>query len=107
MALTFHARATLAADQTFINRCRQAAVKYALYIAGNPATTAPNVRLLKQVLAAPDTFARLFAIAAAQNDFAGDGSASDCAPDTPAGDAAMSSVVEGTIWPAFAREVAP
>lgn len=102
---TFAERASLAADQTLINRTRQAAVKYALYISGNPATTDANKRLLKEVLAAPDTYARLFAIAVAQNDFAGGGGNGDAVNDSTAGDAALSSVIEGQVWPAFALEI--
>lgn len=105
MALTFNERAQLAGNPTFQARVRQAAVKYAMYISANPATTDANVRLLKSVLADPDRFAALFAVASAQNDFAGDGSANDCSVDSAQGDSALSSVIEGSVWPAFAREI--
>lgn len=107
MALTYHQRANLAADPTFLVRVRQAAVKYALYVAADQNATDANVRLLKQVLASPGTFALIFSVAAAQNDFMGDGTSGDGSIDTAPGDAALSSVIEGQVWPAFAREIAP
>jgi hypothetical protein len=102
---TYHERAQIASDPVFVIRCRQAAVKYAVYISGNPATDAKNVRLLKSVLAAPDAFAALFATAVSEIDFTGGGTADDASIDSAAGDVALSAQIESSIWPAFAREV--
>lgn len=106
MSLTYHERATIAEDNTFRNRCRQALEKYCVYISGS--SPADNVlRHLKAVIAAPDVFAQLYAIGVAQSDFTGGGTSSDPLPDTTAGDTAMSGIIEGTLWPMFVLEVAP
>lgn len=105
MALTYHERHTRSADPVFIGRTRQAILKYALYISGNPATPDNEVRLLQAVLNAPERYAQLFADAVSMNDFFGDGTSADSYIDSTAGDAALSSVVEGSVWVAFAREV--
>jgi hypothetical protein len=102
---TYHERADLAGDPTFIARVRQAAVKYALYISPQPATADADVRMAKSVLGAPDHWAATFAIAAAANDFILSGDAGDGSIDSDAGDTALSSVVEGQVWPAYAAEV--
>jgi hypothetical protein len=105
---TFSERANIASNPIFLVRVRQAAVKYALYVSADVGADPADVRLLKQVLANPGSFALVFAIAAAQNDFAGNGVAGqDCTIDDAQGDAALSSVIEGQVWPAFAREVPP
>lgn len=101
---TYHERATLAGDPILIARTRQAAVKYALYISANPATPDASLRMAKSVLGDPDRWATVFAIGAATNDFIG-ATEGDPSLDTEAGDAALSSVVEGTLWPAYAAEI--
>lgn len=107
MPPTFHDRGELAADPVFVVRVRQATVKYAMYIVGNPATPDNDIRLVKQLLTAPDAFAHLFAVAASANDVALSGAPDDPATDTEEGDAALSFVVEQQVWPAFAREIEP
>jgi hypothetical protein len=104
---TYHERADLAANPVFLVRVRQAAVKFALYVSADNAASDANVRLAKQVLASPGSFALVFSIAAAQNDFMGDGTSGDGSLDTTAGDTALQSVIEGQVWTAFAREITP
>lgn len=104
MALSYREAAETAADPILIARTRQALVKWVMYRFGTTPTDA-DIRLGKAVLASPDVFAKRFAVVVAQNDFAGDDSNNDPLPDTTAGDAALSAIVEATAWPAFVREV--
>lgn len=106
MALSLREAANTAGTATLILRTRQAAVKWVMYRFGTSPTDA-DIRLGKEVLANPDLYARRFAVVVAQNDFAGTETSNDPLPDTPDGDAALSSIVEGTVWPAFVKEITP
>lgn len=104
MALSLLQRAQAGADPVLIQRVRQAALKWVMYRFGTTPSAA-DIRLGKEVLANPDLYAQRFAMVVAQNDFAGDGSNNDPLMNTTAGDAALSSVVEGTVWVAFVKEI--
>lgn len=105
--MTYRERAQAAEDPVLQARTRQALVKWVLYRLTSDKSTPADLRLGKQVLAAPEAFARLFAIGVSQNDFFGGGTESDPSPSTDAGDRALSAVVEATLWPVFVAEVGP
>lgn len=100
---TLHDRAVAAENPIFRQRVRQALVAQALTALAAQGSGDPDVKLAKQVLAAPDQFAALVAIAAAQAPALGDGTNSDPTQD-PAGDGALQSLVAGQLWPALVRQ---
>lgn len=101
---TFHERALDASDPTLIARTQQALVKWVIYRFGSGNATNADKRLGKQVLANPEAFARIFAIGVAQSDFWKGGEPSDPSPNTTAGDSALGSTIEGTLWPIYVTE---
>jgi hypothetical protein len=101
---TLFERAQDATDPTLISRTQQALVKWVIYRFGSGNATDADKRLGKQVLANPSAFARIFAVGVAQSDFWKGGTNSDPAPNTTQGDAALSSTIEGTLWPIYVTE---
>lgn len=100
---TYRERSVIAEDPQLIGRVANAAVKYAVYIqAAVPPPPAAEVALGLEVIANPTTYAKRMAYGVAANDFAGDGTVNDPLIDSAQGDIALSSVVETTLWPAFA-----
>lgn len=101
---TYFERSTDATDPTLIARTQQALVKWVVYRFGSGDATDADKRLGKQVLANPEAFARVFAVGVASSNFWKDETPSDPSPNTTAGDAALSSTIEGTLWPIYVTE---
>jgi hypothetical protein len=103
---TFSERATLTRNAGFVDRVRQAGVKYAMYVIANEATQSANyVTMAHRFVADPDRLATLFAVVLAQEDDALTGIEADPSADTDAGDTALSYGLEMRAWPVFASDV--